>query len=349
MKSWQKVLVPSSYSVRKVIEIIDAGAMQIAIVVDKNNKLMGTITDGDIRRGILRGLSLEESVEKIMNANPVVAKNNESSQVILQLMKHKGIHHIPVIDENGCVISIETLDEVVQPEMLDNPVVLMAGGLGSRLRPLTNDYPKPLLKVGSKPILEIILQNFIEFGFRNFYISVNYKAEMIEEYFGNGSALGVNINYLREDKRLGTAGAVSMLPANLAKPVIVMNGDLLTKVNFNHLLNFHNKHQANLTLCIRDYHLQVPYGVVTLNNHRLINIEEKPVHQFFVSAGVYVLEPSTINLIPKNTYFEMPDLLKKLIATKKEVAAFPIREYWLDVGKMEDFKRAEQDFSVEFL
>ncbi|HUJ19461.1 MAG TPA: nucleotidyltransferase family protein [Nitrospirota bacterium] len=348
MKEWKKVLVPVSSSIRKTIETIDLGALQIAVAVDENGRLVGTVTDGDIRRGLLRGLSLDDTVEKIMNAHPTTVRSHENRETVLALMKSKSFHQIPIVDEEGRVVGIEILDELIRGKQPDNVVVIMAGGVGSRLRPLTDDCPKPLLKVGSKPILEIILENFIDQGFRKFYISVNYKAEMIEEYFGDGSRWGVGLTYLREKAPLGTAGALTLLADELKKPVIIMNGDLLTRLNFHQLLDFHKEHNAKATMCVRDYDYQVPYGVVTIDKHRLAGIEEKPIHHFFVSAGIYVFDPEVVALVPKNRYFDMPDLFQELIRQNKETAVFPIREYWIDIGRIDDFEKANGEYNRNF-
>lgn len=348
MKDWKRVLISPTSSIRATIETIDNTAMQIAVVVDGNMHLKGTVTDGDIRRGILRGVSLDAPVSQIMNSNPVVANTNETRESILAMMRTKILHHIPVVNDEGSIEGIQLLDEFIQSRYLDNPVVLMAGGLGSRLSPLTKDCPKPLLKIGNRPILETILENFIEYGFRDFYIAVNYKAEMVERYFGDGSRWAINIKYIRENKRLGTAGALSLLPDNLSKPLFVMNGDLLTRINFLHLLNFHNEHSAKATMCVRDYHFQVPYGVVKVDKHKLVGIEEKPIQQFFVSGGIYVLQPEVLKVIPKNVFFDMPNLFDRLIEQGMETAVFPIREYWLDIGRMDDYERANGDYSEVF-
>jgi len=345
MKSWQKILIAPDTSIRNTIEVIDASAMQIALVLDSDRRLLGTITDGDIRRGILKGLSLDDSARLIMNPSPVVAMTNDSRDTILATMRTRKIHQIPVVDGSGRLVGVEFLDELLQPSVRENTVVLMAGGLGSRLMPLTSDCPKPLLKIGSKPILEIILENFIEQGFCRFFISVNYKAEMIEAYFGDGSRFGVEIRYLREAERMGTAGALSLLPDSIDRPLLVMNADLLTKVNFGHLLNFHTEHNAKATLCVRDFDYQIPYGVVRIDKHRLTAIEEKPVHQCFVNAGIYVLEPEMLSFLPRNTFFDMPSLLGKLIEENHETAVFPVREYWLDIGRMSDFEQANYEFN----
>lgn len=348
MKDWKKVLINPDVTIRETIRVIDGGALKIALVVDPGQRLLGTVSDGDVRRGILRGCSLEDPVQQVMNTSPTVAAQNESRERILALMKLKQVYQIPVVDTDGKLVGLEILERILEAPRHDNWVVLMAGGLGSRLKPLTDDTPKPLLKVGGKPILETILENFIEYGFTNFHVSVNYKAELIEEYFGDGSRWGARIEYLREDKKLGTAGALGLLPQRPDAPLLVMNGDVLTKVNFQQLLEFHREHQAAATMCVREYDFQIPYGVVTVNNHRILTIEEKPVHRFFVNAGIYVLEPGALDLIPKDTFFDMPTLFEKLVAQQQETAVFPVREYWLDIGRMDDFERAEGEFGKVF-
>ena len=348
MKDWRKSLVSPDATLRETIQVIDSGALKIALVVDNAKCLLGTVTDGDIRRGILKGYSLEEPARKVMNAHPTAVRQNEGREKILALMRQKQINQIPVVDNDGSVVGLEVLEVILKPHRRDNRVVLMAGGLGVRLKPLTDDVPKPLLRIGGKPILETILENFLEYGFNRFYISVNYKGELIEQYFGDGSRWGAEIRYLHEKEKLGTAGALSLLPEQPALPLLVMNGDVLTKVNFQQLLDFHLEHKALATMCIREYDFQVPYGVVKIDKYRIYSIEEKPVQRFFVNAGIYVLEPETLSLISKNEYFDMPTLFEKLVANKRETAVFPIREYWLDIGRMDDFQRAEIEFGKVF-
>lgn len=344
MKRWKEVLVSAQTSLHNAIKVLDENALKIVLVVDEKGRLLGTITDGDIRRGILKGIALTETVPRVMNSNPSVAKADENPKKILAEMKLKTLHHMPLIDEQGQVVGLHTLDELINPQIRDNYVVLMAGGLGSRLHPLTENCPKPMLKVGNKPLLETILENFIEHGFHRFYISVNYMADVVKDYFGDGSRWNVDIFYLHEDHQLGTAGALSLLPEKPTQPIIVMNGDLLTKVNFSQLLDFHSEHNAQATMCVREYDFQVPYGVVKIDNHQLVGIEEKPIHRSFVNAGIYVLEPQSQALISPNTYFDMPALFERLIEQEKATAVFPIREYWLDIGHLADFDRANGEY-----
>jgi dTDP-glucose pyrophosphorylase len=347
-KDWKKTLLPITSTVKEATQTIDSSHMLVALVVDNEQKLLGMVTDGDIRRAILKGISLDESVDKIMNTSPVVIPINESSINIYKIFEKTHFRHLPVIDSQKRVIGLRLLDELHHTIKKRNIVVLMAGGLGTRLGNLTHSCPKPLLKVGNKPLLETILENFIDHGFCNFYFSVNYKAEMIEDYFENGQKWGVDIQYIRENKRLGTAGALSLLPEKTDLPLIVMNGDVLTKVNFQSLLDFHKEHQADATMCVREYDFQVPYGVVNVDQNKITKIDEKPIHRFFVNAGIYVLSSKTLDLIPKETYFDMPALFEQMMEYKMETTAFPIREYWLDIGQVEDFKQANGDYQMVF-
>ncbi len=348
MKDWDKCLIVSSASILEAIKLIDNSALQIAVVVDEQKRLLGTVTDGDIRRGILQGIPLEKPVEMIMNPSPTVAKENQKKYSILAKMKSKSLQQIPIVNAEGIIVGMEVLKDLIYSSAKPNSVVLMVGGLGSRLSPLTNSCPKPLLKIGTKPILETILENFIEYGFEKFYLAVNYKAEMIKSHFGDGTKFGVDIQYIHEEQPMGTAGALSLLPQKPKEPIFVMNGDLLTKVNFQHLLDFHIAHQSKATMCVREYNYQIPYGVIEVNKGQVTQIKEKPIVSAFVNAGIYVLDPAVLEMIPQNNFFDMPELFQKVIEQKNQTTAFPIREYWLDIGQMDDFERAKGEFSEVF-
>lgn len=343
-KQWHELLIPPSMSIIETMRRIDRTAMQIALVVDDGGHLLATVTDGDIRRAILKGTSLEEPVEQVMNKRPTTFKANESQEDMLVAMRLLKFTKIPIVDEQNRVVGLQILDSLLSPPKKDNPVVLMAGGLGSRLKQLTADCPKPLLKVGDRPVLQTILESFIEHGFQKFYFSVNYKAEMIEKHFGDGSRWDVTIQYIHEDKKLGTAGALSLLPQDPSLPLIVMNGDILTKINFQHLLDFHTERRATATMCVHKYEFQIPYGVVNIEKQRLLGITEKPFQSFFINAGIYVLEPTALAFVPKDTFFDMPSLFASLIHQHLDTAVFPLREYWLDIGHMNDFERAQGEF-----
>jgi dTDP-glucose pyrophosphorylase/predicted transcriptional regulator len=348
MKNWKSTLITPSTQILEAMRIIENSAMQIALVVDDKKHLIGVVTDGDIRRGILRGLSLEKPVEMIMNRHFTTICPNAQNSDILSIMKQKVLRQIPVVDDSGCVVDLKIIDDIIQLSRRENWVILMAGGLGSRLKPLTDDCPKPMLNIGGKPILERVLDNFIEYGYRKFYISVNYRAEMIESYFNDGLRWSVDIRYLRENMPMGTAGALSLLTERPSVPIIVMNGDVLTKVNMQHLLDFHEAHKSKATMCVHEYDFQVPYGVITTNQYRLAAIDEKPIQRFFVNAGIYVLEPDMIDHIPKNEFFNMTTLFETVISLGYETAAFPIHEYWLDIGRIADFQKANYEFNDNF-
>ena len=348
MRKWQDVKLSPDMTILHAIKIIDESSQQIGLVVSEENKLIGTVTDGDIRRAIISGIGLNEPVHIIMNTNPSTVSVEVTKEKVLSLMKEKKLRQIPVLNSEKCLIGLQVLDELLQSDHIENWVILMAGGLGSRLGDLTKQCPKPLIPVGGKPLLEIIVENFKDSGFSNFYFSVNYKAEMIEQYFGNGSKLDVNIQYLKENKRLGTAGALSLLEKMPDKPIIVMNGDLLTKVNFKQLLDYHMHNKALATMCVREYSFQVPYGVVRIENGSLQGIDEKPIQNFFVSAGIYVIEPKALELIPKDSYYDMPSLFDTIIQSGSKANVFPIREYWIDIGKRDDLERANGEYEEVF-
>ena len=348
MSDWKKTLIAPTASIRQAIQAIEEGVLQIALVVDPNLRLLGVVTDGDIRRGILRSIPLEEPVEKVMNHLPTVARAHEHPEQILALMKLKMLRQIPIVDDADRVVGVEILEELIHLRERDNWVVLMAGGLGTRLAPLTDHCPKPMLEVGDKPLLATIIEGFRDQGFRRFYISVNYMAEVITRYFGDGKDWGVSIHYLEEKERLGTAGALTLLPERPPAPFFVVNADLLTKINYVQMLDFHREHQAAATMGVREYSFEVPYGVVRLDRHRLLGIDEKPTHSFFVNSGAYVLAPEVLELIPEGGMFNMPELFERLIAQGDRTLAFPIREYWLDIGRPEDFSRANGEYRKLF-
>ncbi|MEN6349502.1 MAG: nucleotidyltransferase family protein [Syntrophomonas sp.] len=345
MNSWRNVLTNPGTSIIEAIKILNSSAIQILLVVDEDGRLMGTVTDGDIRRGILKGLDLEQSVCQVMNTKPQVVTVEEGREKAVAILKNSTLHHIPIIDENRRVAGLEIIHEIVSPPQHDNRVVIMAGGLGSRLRPLTAAYPKPLLNVGGKPVLETILGSFIEQGFRYFYISINYKGEMIKNYFGSGSAWNVDIEYLEEPQPLGTAGSLGLISPPPEQPLLVMNGDILTKIDFNELLNFHLQNRVEATMCVRAHSMKIPYGVVSVSQQRLDGIDEKPRQQFLVNAGIYVLNPAVLKIVPHGSFFDMNELFLSLIRNQKEAAVFPIREYWIDIGRIEEYERANIDFA----
>jgi dTDP-glucose pyrophosphorylase len=334
--------VDPSATVRDVISVIDSSGRQIAIVVDDDGTLAGVVTDGDIRRGILRGVTLDAPVVDIMNAQPVVARETDEPDDIVATMNRLTIRHIPLLDSLGRVSTVFTGGQI-GPPAISTPVVLMAGGRGQRLYPLTKDVPKPMLPIGGVPLIEIILRNLASQGFTNVHISVNYLADVIMGHIGDGSQLGLSVQYLQEDKPLGTAGALSQLHGHLNEPFIVMNSDLLTHVNLRRLLAFHLDQGAQATVGVREHFFEIPYGVVNLAGSRVESMEEKPMHRSLVNAGIYALDSAALAHLPMNEYCDMPTLLALLMAAGDTVSAFPIHEQWLDVGRPEDLTQARTD------
>lgn len=349
MNEWKRLMISPDASILHGIKVIDDNAMQTALVVEPDGRLAGVVTDGDIRRALLRAVPLDSPVKLIMNATPKTASVAASEEAVLHLMQHHRIQVVPVLDASGRVARVVTLSELLHLDEAPNPVVLMAGGLGSRLGPLTQDSPKPLLEVGGRPILETIIRAFARHGFRKIYISVNYLGEMIERRFGDGGEFGVEIAYLRETMRLGTAGALGLLPTRPEQPFIVMNGDILTSLNFRKLLDFHMQSGATATVAVTEHMMQVPYGVVDVDdNNRMVNLVEKPSSVHFISAGIYVLAPETLDLIPPQTPFDMPSLLRRLMQRKDYPAVYPLHEYWQDVGSPRELEQARQEFRRYF-
>lgn len=343
-KKWQKIVLAPESTLLEALSVINEGALRICLIVNAEGKLLGVITDGDIRRAILKNTLLDALAVTIMNHQPITVLTGTPPETTLQIMQQHSILALPIVDHDGRILGLETWERITQKPVYENPVFIMAGGLGTRLRPLTNDCPKPMLKVGNKPILDILLSQFIKAGFKNIYISTCYMAEKIMDYFGDGSAWGANIQYVHEQNPLGTGGALGLLPDSIQKlPLIMINGDVLTTVDFVQLLTFHQQNNPVATMCVREYDYQIPYGVINSDGHRIINIKEKPTLQYFVNAGIYVISPELYLNVPKYEKIDMPSLLEKQIAESHDVLMFPLNEYWLDIGRMDDFKQAQID------
>lgn len=344
MKQWESTLIGPEATLEEAIATLDREALRIVMVVSAERRLLGTLTDGDVRRALLKHMTLDVPVAEIMCITPHTAARDWSKERILADMEKYQLLQLPVVDQTGRVIGLETLHDLLNKRHRDNPVFLMAGGFGTRLQPLTHNCPKPLLKVGDKPILELILENFINAGFHRFFISTHYMPEMIRAHFGDGSQWGVSIRYVHEEEPLGTGGALGLLPHNeIDLPLFMMNGDLLTTLNFQNLLEFHQDHSGVATMCVREYEHCVPYGVIQSEGHRICSMVEKPVHRFFINAGIYLLSPDLVKSVAPGVRVDMPTLLEREIANGNDVNMFPVHEYWLDIGRMEDFKRAQQE------
>lgn len=343
-----RILLCIDTTIKDALKVIDSGALKIALVVDSDNRLLGTLGDGDIRRALLGRKTLNETIEDVYFKNPIVSNKGSSKVDLLNLCLKNGIAQVPIVDEYRKVIDIFVMDDVLKKRQHKNHVVLMVGGLGRRLSPLTDNTPKPMLEVGGKPILETIVKRFVVSGFSNITMCLGYKSNLIQNHFRDGKDFGGNIDYIVEDKRMGTAGALTLLKKKFSEPFFVMNGDLLTNVDFEEMLNFHESNNSRATMCVREYDMKVPYGVVNISNEDIISIEEKPIHSFFVNAGLYLLDSACISQIPKDEFYDMPTLFEELIVAKEKIVSFPLREYWLDIGRMSDYERANIEYRNAF-
>ncbi len=335
-----KILVGPKASALDALRVIDLGAEQIALIVDDQRRLLGTLTDGDVRRGLLHGATIDTPVHQLMNTRFTSVKWNEDHSAVVERMKSGVLRQVPVLDECGRVVELLLLDELCKPAELPNAVVIMAGGKGKRLWPRTENCPKPMLHVDGKPMLQILLEQYIAIGFKHFYLSVNYLKEQIIDYFQDGNQWGISIDYLVEDAPLGTAGSLQLLPASVSEPFLVINGDVLTRLNPLQLLRFHNEHQAKATLCVREHLVTVPFGVVQTNGVELAGFQEKPSYGHLVNAGVYVIDPQLLPLLSPHQPTDMPSLLQDAQSAGHCVAVYPIHEYWLDVGRPESLEEA---------
>lgn len=335
-------------TINEALAAIDRGERQIALIVDGDGRLLATVTDGDIRRGLLRGVRLDAPVSDVMQTNFTSISEGTGHAAALELMQAKGLHQLPVVDSAGRMFDLLVIDDVSTKMRRDTHVILMAGGLGTRLRPLTETVPKPMLPVGGKPILELILRNLTDQGFFDFTISLNYKGEMIRDYFGDGGRFNARIDYVEENKRMGTAGALSLLKTRPESPFIVMNGDLLTAIPFEALVQFHHETESFATMCARDYLMQVPYGVIEVENTTLKRIVEKPTYSHFVNAGIYVLSPEALDHLTPDEYLDMPTLFERFMGSGARASVFPVKEYWMDIGRPEDLHKARNEYSDMF-
>jgi dTDP-glucose pyrophosphorylase len=351
MSKLAQLVVSPDTCIRNVLECIDRGAQGIALVLDDERHLMATVTDGDVRRAILAGMDLELSVRELLvqrdptfHSGPVTAPDGTPDEALLHLMSETSLRQIPLVDDEGKVVNIALLSELVKEyELPLMRAVVMAGGYGTRLRPLTDELPKPMLPVGDRPLLEIIVNGLREAGIRQVNVATHYKSEMIADHFKDGQGFGVDIRYVKEDQPLGTAGALSLLDES-DEPLLVING-ILTRVDFRAMLQFHREHQADLTVAVRQYEFRVPYGVIDTDGVAVTGISEKPLVRQFINAGIYLLNPSIRRLIPNGQHYDIPDLIQQLLKEGRPVVCFPIREYWLDIGKSDQYDQAKVDMA----
>lgn len=340
-KSWRKALLPPTATLQEAIRNLDQSALQIILVVSEDDVLVGTLTDGDIRRGLLRGLSLSAPIESLMTHEPLVVPEGIAPKTAAQIMQANRIHQLPVVDEHRRVVGLRVWYELQATTQRPNLMVIMAGGLGTRLRPHTEACPKPLLPVNGRPIMEHIIERAIAEGFQRFVIAINYLGEMIEQHFGDGGRWQVQIEYLREKSPLGTAGAIALLDPRPELPFLVSNGDVLTDIRYSELLEFHCRHGAAATMAVRQYEWQHPYGVVRTNGIEIVGFDEKPVARTHINAGIYVLEPHCLDALGVGEPCDMPALFARLQDRGTRTIAYPMHEPWLDVGRKDDLERAD--------
>lgn len=341
------VQVSSDAPIIRAIETINNNDARIALVVNDHGQLIGSITDGDVRRGLLKGCTLESPAKDIMHTNPYVMPASSTRQELIGGMRAQQVKQMPLVEADGTLKGIAIYDMLSGFGRVprSNPVVIMAGGKGRRLLPITQDIPKPMVEVGGKPMLEHIIRQFVSQGFSEFHIAVNYLAHMIEDYFDDGSRFKCRIHYIHEPEFLGTAGALSLISPTFREPFILINGDILTSVDFCDLLDYHETSSSMATVCARAHRMEVPYGVIQLKDGMMEAIVEKPVYEDLVSAGIYALSPQTLAYVPKKKATDMPGLLQLLVKDNKKVAVFPMREDWVDVGRHDDLEQAKRSFT----
>lgn len=339
---WREAVLSPSSSIKQAITKLNETGLQIVLVLDAGDTLLGTLTDGDIRRGLLKGLTLDDAIEVAMRSNSLVVPPEMGRDMVLQLMKANRLRQLPVVDVDHKVVGLHLWDDIAIPSF-PNSIVIMAGGLGTRLRPHTESCPKPMLPVAGRPMLEHIIERAKAEGFAHFIIAVQYLGHIIEEYFGNGERFGVRIEYLRETTPLGTAGALSLMTPRPELPFLVTNGDVLSDIRYGELLDFHARHAAVATMAVRLHEWQHPFGVVQTQGVNIVGFEEKPVARTHINAGIYALSPEALDGMMANSRCDMPTLFEQLQTEGKCTVAYPMHEPWLDVGRPDDLNQANAE------
>lgn len=345
---WKICCISPEASIQDTLIAINKAGEGFLVVSDNARHLLGVVTDGNIRRAILAGHTLNDPVTCLMQTHPRTVTVSTRRDEALRIMEDEKFSHLPVLDAEGRIVSLWAREELRSKASIASPMVLMVGGLGTRLGSLTRDIPKPMLPVGGRPMLEIIVRNCMDWGVRHFYMAVNYKARMVTDYFGDGTRFGCHIEYIRETKRMGTAGALSLLPERPRDTLLVSNGDILTHLNLRDMLTYHKHCGAVATMAVRKHVMHVPFGVVEHDADGIITgLREKPSHEFCVNAGVYALEPETLAHIPPDTFFDMPDLFTALLRAGQQPRIFENQNYWIDVGMLAEYQRAQMDFNAD--
>jgi len=351
MADLANLTVSPKATMREVMECIDRSGKGIVLVLDGSNRLIGTVTDGDLRRAVLAGVNVDHPVDEVLAYRRTLLGTAQTAPVgtpddaLLHMMNETGMRQIPLTDSESRVVDVAFLNELVKEYEFPLRAVVMAGGFGTRLRPLTDDLPKPMLPVGSKPLLELILNQLRDAGIKHVNVATHYRADLIADHFKDGQDFGLDIRYVREDQPLGTAGALGLLEES-DDPLVVINGDILTRVDFRAMHSFHREHGADLTIGVRQYEFRVPYGVVNTDGVVVTGISEKPVLRQFINAGIYLLDPSVSRLVPNRQRYDLPELIERLLAGNRRVVSFPIREYWLDIGRADHYDQAQADVAA---
>jgi len=333
---WKRALLSHKSTIEQAIQNLNATALQIILIVHDDERFIGTISDGDIRRGLLKGLSLSSHISELVNLTPLTVDASATREDVMDLMALKKVHQIPIVDAEKGLHGLYLWDEVSHPPIRKNWMVIMAGGFGTRLYPHTEDCPKPMVLVGNKPMLEHIIDRARAEGFHQFIIAIHYLGHQIEDYFGDGERFGINIEYIRETSPLGTAGALSLIGEVPDVPIVVTNGDVITSIKYGDFLDFHVRTKAIATMAIRLHEWQNPYGVVNVNGTDIVGFEEKPISRSYINAGIYALSSEALALLPENTTCDMPSLFMALKNESKSIAAYPIHESWMDIGRPSD-------------
>lgn len=345
---WRNAILPSTANVQQAITNLDDQAIQIVLIINEHGTLEGTLSDGDIRRGLLRGIGMDSPICEVMNKNPMVVPQNVGAEMVIKIMTVNKIRQIPIVNDENRVVGLHLWDRMTAQDVIPNTMIIMAGGKGTRLRPYTADLPKPMLHVAGRPMLEHILSKGIDEGFRSFVISVGYLGHMIESYFGNGEKLGIDISYIEETEPLGTAGALSLMEQTFELPFVVTNGDVITKIQYSKIIEFHSQNHALGTMAVHSHEWQNPYGVVKLDGIEIIEFEEKPITSSQINAGVYALSNEVLSYLPKAKYCDMPCLFEKLQSAGKRVVAYPMHESWIDVGRPNDLEIANENYNEKY-
>jgi dTDP-glucose pyrophosphorylase len=344
---WREAMLPKEATIEQVVRNLDRVAIKIVLIVNDKDELLGTISDGDIRRGLLKGLTLSSPITEIIHRNPLVVPPEMGRELVTQLMIANKIQQIPVVGEDRQVVGLHLWDQIATPFVRPNLMVIMAGGVGTRLRPHTEKCPKPLLPIAGKPMLEHIIERAKQEGFNSFVLAIHYLGHMIEEHFADGRRLGVKIDYLREDLPLGTAGALALLAPRPSSTFVVTNGDVITDIRYGELIDFHNRHNTAATMAVRVHEWRHPFGVVQTQGVDIVGFEEKPITRTHINAGVYALAPEALDVLQKGIHCDMPTLFERLRGKGDRTVAFPIHEPWLDVGRPADLQSAKRELGTK--